>query len=655
MDMKQMKFTLGENKIHLNELLLSFVGSLTMPNDTDMVMDFKFNAQESDLKNFLSLIPAMYTSTFKDMQASGKFAFNGTAKGTYSDKSLPAFDVNLLIENGKVKYPGLASAINNIRVKTQVSNPDGVTDHTVVNIPSFHLEFGNVPLDGRLLVKTPASNPFIDMALKGKLDLKQLTAIFPMKGMTLSGIVDADVKASGNKSSADKGKYQDFKASGHMMASNFNYSGAGVPMPVHIPSAKITFNPANITLNSLSGRVGKSDFQANGTINNYLEYALEKNAKLQGSFDVSSGLMDINNLMGPSQAPASQKDTARLTIMKVPANIDFKLEVKADRVLYDNYDIKDAIGTLMVKDQTIYFKDMALNMLDGKVKMNGSYATTDVKKPKVDIDFSIEKMSIQKAFQAFNTVKLLAPVAKYTQGVFSASLKFDSELDKNMMPIYSSVNAAGLTNIIKAIVQGFEPLNKLSLALNSDKLKKLELNNVLAKFKIEDGKLNVAPFNIKKDDFLMSVQGSNGLDQSINYQLGMDVPRSFLGTRVNETGNALLAKFNNKTGTSVALGETVKVNASIGGTILKPTVKISLDETKTAAKAAVNKLVADKKAELENKAKQEVSSLAEKSVSQVQQKADTVKKQVEAKVAEEVKSKLNNLFKKKATATPAKE
>ena len=102
-DMKQMKFTFGENKIKLNELLLSAVGYLAMPNETDRVVDFKFDAQKSDLKNFLSLIPAIYATNFKDLEASGKFAMNGTAKGIYNEKSIPAFDVNLTIENGKIK------------------------------------------------------------------------------------------------------------------------------------------------------------------------------------------------------------------------------------------------------------------------------------------------------------------------------------------------------------------------------------------------------------------------------------------------------------------------------------------------------------------------------------------------------------------------
>mgnify|MGYP003575368920 CR=1 FL=1 len=650
-DTKQMKFTFGENKINLNQLVLAFSGYLAMPNDSDMVLDFKFDARESDLKNFLSLIPAIYATSFKDMQASGKFAFNGTAKGTYNDKSLPAFDVNLSIVNGKIKYPSLPSGINNIQVKARISNPDGVIDHTVVDIPSFHLEFGNNPLDGRLLVKTPESNPFLDVVLKGKLDLKQLTAIFPMKDMTLSGVLNADLKASGNKSAADKGQYTAFKASGHVSASQFNYSGTAVSKSVHISSAKMTFNPTNITLNNLSAKVGKSDFEAKGTIDNYLAYVFEKNEKLKGSFDVSSSLVDINELMGPSSKDqAAGKDTAKLTVIEVPANIDFKLGVKAGRVVYDNYDIKNARGTLAINNQTVYFRDMGLEMLDGKVNMNGMYATADVKKPKVDIDFNIDKMNIQKAFGAFNTVKLLAPVAKYTQGQFSANLKFDSDLDQHMVPVYSSINASGLTNIIKAIVQGFEPLNKLSAALNSDKLQTLELNNVLTKFTIEEGKLKVAPFVIRKDNFTMNVQGSNGLDLSLNYNLGMDVPRAYLGAKANAAGDALLAKFNSKAGTSASLGETVKVNAMIGGTVLKPTVKLSLEESKTAAKAAVNQLVAEKRTELESKAKQEVSEFKEKSVAEVKQKADTLKKQATTKATEEVKSRLNNLFKKKAPA-----
>ncbi|SMO64480.1 AsmA family protein [Solitalea koreensis] len=654
MDMKQMKFTLKENEIKLNELLLSFVGSLGMPNASDMAFDFKLDAKKSDLKNFLSLIPAIYAQNFKDLQASGKFEMNGWTKGIYNAKSLPAFNVNLVVENGKIKYPSLPSAINNIQVKTNISNPDGIIDHTVINIPAFHLAFGQEPIDGKLMIKNPVSDPFVDMAIKGKIDLKQMTTIMPLKDMQLSGALNADLQANGRKSSIDKEKYEEFKAAGQILVSNFNYSGANVPKPVSIPQATLTFNPKNITLGNLVAKVGKSDFQANGSINNYLGFVFKKNEALKGDFTVSSSLVDVNELMGPATAE-TKNDTTKLSVIEVPGNIDFTMNAKAGRVLYDNMDIQNAHGALVIKDKTVFFKNMGINMLDAAVTMNGSYATTDPKKPKVDIDFGIEKMNIQKAFATFNTIKMLAPIAQYTSGTFSTKLKFNSDLGQDMMPVLSSINAEGLTDIIQAVVQGFEPLNKLSLVLNTDKLKKLEISNLLTKFKISEGRLQVAPFDIKKGDFAMNVQGSNGFDKSMDYLLAMNVPRSLMGGQANALVNSLVSQFNTKAKTNVSVGDVVKVNALLGGTIMKPTIKLQLGGSSsspaTSGQTLLSQAIDDKKAELESKAKDELAKAEEKAKQEIQaqqqkmqemakQKADSIKKQTE----EKVKNKLKGLF-----------
>ncbi|WP_461790003.1 AsmA-like C-terminal region-containing protein [Pedobacter sp.] len=641
MDMKQMKFTFGENKIKLNELVLSAVGYLAMPNDKDMVMDLKFDAQQSDLKNFLSLIPAIYAANFKDMQATGKFGVDGVVKGTYNENSIPTFNLNLAIKDGKIKYPSLPSAINNIQVKANVVNPDGVLDHTVVNIPAFHLEFGQAPLDGRLSVKNPMSDPFIDMALKGNLDLKQLTTIFPLEGMTISGNLQADVAAAGRKSSVDKGQYQDFKASGQMQASNFLYTGKNVPMPVSIPAAKMTFSPKNITLSNLTAKLGRSDFQANGSVNNYLNYVFKKNQLLEGNFNLTSNYIDVNELMGPKALEESKsKEEVPLAVVEVPANINFNMALKANKVKYDKYDISNARGALQVKDRTVYFKNLGLDMVGGTIKMNGSYATINPKRPKVAIDFGMEKVDIQQAFNAFNTVKLLTPIAQYAKGSFSTNLKFNSDLDDKMMPIYSSLNAEGLANIIQAVVDGFEPVNKLANTLGVAELKKVEVNDLKTKFSVEDGRLKVAPFNIKVKGITMNVQGSNGIDQTMDYDLVLNVPRAMLGSKANDLANSALANLNGKLGTNVSVGETIKINADLMGTFLKPSIKLKYGagegSASNAAKAAVTQVVEEKKAELEAKAKEKV---------------DTLKKKAVEKATEEIGNKLKGLFNKKKKDT----
>ena len=371
----------------------------------------------------------------------------------------------------------------------------------------------------------------------------------------------------------------------------------------------------------------------------------KKNQLLKGNFNLSSNLIDVNELMGSPKVTAETKSAdAKMTVFEVPANIDFNFGVAAAKVNYDKYDIRNAKGDLLVKDKTVYFKDMALNMLAGTVKMNGSYATVNPKKPNVDIDFGIERMDIQQAFNAFNTIKLLAPVAKFTKGTFSTNLKFNSDLDEGMMPIYSSINAEGLTNIIQALVEGFEPVNKLAAALGSTDMKKLELNNVLTKFKIANGRLNVSPFDIKAKGMVMNVAGSNGIDQTMDYNLGLNVPRAMLGAKANDAANAVIAGLNSKVGTNVSMGETVKVNAVLGGTFLKPTIKLKYgagDGTaKSAATTVVNQVVAEKKAELQVKA---------------QEKVDTLKKKAVEKATSEIGKKLGGLFNKKKQEEPPKQ
>jgi hypothetical protein len=646
-DLKKMKFSLSDNNILINDLSLNTSGSLAMPNDSDMVIDFKFDAKQSELKNFLSLIPGVYSSSFVDMKAKGKFAFNGFAKGIYNDNSLPAFEVNLLIADGKMNYKGLPSSINNINVNAKIENPNGLIDHTIVNIPKFSLVFDKTPVNGRFLLKTPLSDPFIDFGLIGKLDLKQLTTIFPLKDVVLSGFIDVDVNAKGNKSTIDNSNYNNFNASGKMIASNINYSGASVPKPLYISTAILDINPKNIVVNNVKVKIGKSDFNASGTLNNYLAYFFKKNQLLSGTFKMNSNLIDVNELMGPSNTVISTTDTVKLTLIKVPAHVNFLTSISANRVLYDNYDISNAKGELQIKDETATFKNMSMGILDGQVNMSGYYSTISNQKPKIKLDFGLQKINIQKAFNTFNTVKLLAPVAQYTSGQISTDLKFDSEIGQDMMPIYSTINASGLANIIQAVVDGFEPLNKLANNLNRGELKKLELKDVLAKFKIVDGRLLIAPFNIKKDDILMNIEGSNGLDQSIAYLMTINIPRAKLG-KLNESTNSMLASLNKKIGSDVALNEKVKVNAVFGGTITKPTLKLDLiGETKNEVKSIANQLISDKKTELKLKATEEAGKLKEQAKKQITQNVDTVKKKVEQKAKEEIKNKLNNFLKKK--------
>jgi hypothetical protein len=635
MDMKNSVYTFKENEFNLNDLVIDFTGSIAMP-DTNIVMDLSFGAEKSDFKKFLSLIPAIYSSSFSDLKADGKFALKGYAKGTYNAVSMPGFGVDMMIENGNFKYPDLPTGVNNVQMALKVDNPDGNMDHTIVDLSKLHIEFGAEPFDARLLLKTPVSDPDLDASLKGKIDLAQITKIVPLEGTRLSGIITADVMAKGRMSTIEKGNYESFDAKGQVNIANLEYDSKNTPKPLHIATAGMSFSPKNITLSNIDMKMGRSDFHANGTLDNYLAFAL-RNEKLKGKLNLTSNLVDVNELMGPPATEESAGTSDSMSVVEIPAAIDFVFTSKINKILYDNMEITDMAGEIVVRDQVLAFRNVGMSTLDGRVTMDGSYATTNPKEPVVAMKFGIAHMNIQKAFKTFNTVQKLAPVAERTSGTFSTNLSFNSKLGKDMSPLLNTVQGEGSLSIPNATVTGSKMMNKLGDALKTDKLKTLSISNVNLRFRIENGRVNVDPFDIKQGPLALNIAGSSGLDQTIDYAVKMNLPKNILGSAGEAVIGGLVDKLN-KNGANYNPGDQIKVNALVGGTINDPTVKLGMSETGAGIKNAVKDVIDTKKKEVIEKGKAEARAQADKIIAEAQLRANQVKQEgqnLSAKVRKE--------------------
>jgi hypothetical protein len=247
-DNKNKKYTFKTDDIALNDLKLSTEGYFQFVNDSTYGMDVKFNAPSTEFKTLLSLVPAIYNNDFAKIKTSGKAIFNGCVKGEYNSVKMPAYTINLNVDNGFFQYPDLPQPVKNIGLAVKVENPDGVMDNTVVNISEGHIEFGNDPFDFTLLLKNPETVQYIEAAVKGKLNLAQVTQFVKLSGNTkLSGLLDADASAKGNVSVITQQKPGPFTANGFINISNFNYSSNDFPQPVRNGNFKINFaNPDGI-------------------------------------------------------------------------------------------------------------------------------------------------------------------------------------------------------------------------------------------------------------------------------------------------------------------------------------------------------------------------------------------------------------------------
>jgi len=560
--------------------------------------------------------------------------------------------------------------IENGSMKVNLENSGGIADNTSINISDAHIEVGKDPVDFSLKLQHPMSSVDFSGTAKGRFTLdniKQFTTLDP--GTIISGILNADLGFSGNKTAIDKEEYDKINVNGTAALNNLKYVSKDYPTGITVSNTELGFNQKTVSLKDLNGNYLNTNFAGNGVLNNLVGYAME-NQTLTGVVNVSADKMNLNDWMGTDTTSATTSSTTSSSSepFAVPANINLTVNAKADNVKYDKVDYKNINGTLLLADETVKLQNVKTDALDGTMTFNGSYSTKANKKdPVININYDVKDVSVQKAFYAFNTVQKLMPIGQFLDGKLHSQLSMTGNLLGNMMPDLNTLTGKGNLLLVEGLLKKFAPLEQLANALQIDHLKSISLKDVKQFIEFANGKVLVKPFNLKVQDIDMQIGGLHGFDQSIDYLIDMKVPRKYLGNKGNDLVNGLVAQATSK-GIPVKLSDMVDLSVKMGGSLTNPSLKIDLqkvvgdatDQLKEQAKDFAQQKIDSAK----SRVKDTVSVLADKAKDKLLEQVfgkDTTKTSLPADSSKKKKdstlNKLKNLFtkpKKPATDTTKK-
>ena len=292
---------------------------------------------------------------------------------------------------------------------------------------------GRNPVDASMVLRTPLSDPDVDLRVAGKLDLADVRRTMKLEGIDqLAGTVAADAAVRTRMSYIDKKQYDKVAARGSVDVGNLTVKGKGLPHPLAIQQASLRLAPQRAELRSFKGSIGSSDLQASGSLENLLGFAFRDDV-LRGNATVRSNRFNLNEW---------RSGEGDLQVIPVPPKIDFGLDATVAELTYDKLKMTNARGRLRVKDQRITLENFRMNTLGGEIGVTGFYETTNPAKPTFDVGLRMTKVDIPSAFEAFTTVQMLAPVAKYARGNFSTDLRMNGALGKDMMPLFDGLERA---------------------------------------------------------------------------------------------------------------------------------------------------------------------------------------------------------------------
>ncbi|OFY63789.1 MAG: hypothetical protein A3H98_14015 [Bacteroidetes bacterium RIFCSPLOWO2_02_FULL_36_8] len=740
LDLKNQKYVFRKNSVGINDLTLSLDGNLEMPGE-DIKMDLKFGTGKTEFKSLLSLVPGVFTGEFDKIKTSGSFTLDGTAKGIFNSatNTLPAYTLNLAVENGFFQYPDLPQPVKNLTIKLNIENQDGLSENTSLSISQFHAELGNNPIDLKFSMKgletmnldgeikgkinlsdivksLPISNlemrgqlamdasakgiynvknksmpsvmasvtlengyfkspqfpsvidkttfaldassatgkpedtyldlksfhaeidnqpldavlqikniddPAYNLNLNGKIDLEKIMKIFPQENLTLSGLMDISLKTAGRKSYVESGKYMQLPTSGSIKISNLEFKGDSFPQGLKISSATLAFSPQQLKLDPCKGFAGKSDFSVTGNLTNYLAFILLKNEKLKGTLSLTCNKFDVNEWLSEQAADPKTSEATTLPpadtsqAVEIPTTIDFEMNVGINTLLFQNLTLNDFKGGIIIRDKKLTLSKTSFTTLDGNVSMDGTFDTQNKVEPKMNFMLNLNQIDISKAYETFNTVRSMAPVARYSKGKVSTKFIIAGKMDAALSPQLNTFEGNGKINLSKLEVTNFPALNSIAEFTHINDFKSMQFKDMLLEVEIKEGRVHVKPFDVQSGNMKANIAGSNGIDKTMDYLMKLDVPSGAAGQLANAAFSAL-------TGQKNLIGERVKINLNIGGTVDDPKVTGGSIENSSDTKNAVD-----------DKVRKETERLKKEAEDKVRAEADRVKREAEARTKAE--------------------
>ncbi len=627
-DVKQFHLDFGKNPVDIKLLVKNLV-------NYDMNADVKASLNLGELNT-------MFPMDGLDMK--GTFNINLQASGIYDSikQIIPTITGSMGMQNGYIKYTDFPQALENMKFTSTIECKSGKMEDFALAVNDFSVKMGEDQFNASLLFNNLVDYTW-DLTANGGLDLAVINEYYPMEGMSYSGKLKADLSTKGKYSDVEAEKYDRLPTSGSAQLSNFVYKSVDLPSDFIINNSSLSFNPSSIVIQSFDAKSGSSDFNIKGSISNYMDYVFKENALLKGNMTLASQRIDLNEWMTGEETEEAVEDTIPLEVIEVPDNIDFVFASNIKTIYYDNLQLKDATGAIIVRDGVVRMDDLGFALFNGRIVMNGTYDTRDASKPAFDYMMSIKDLSIPLSFTAFEVVRTFAPFAQSMDGKFSTDFEVNGLLKQDMMPDLATISGGGLIKIAEAavknskLVAGINNLTKTELADENFTLK-----DMIMSAEIKDGRARVKPFEVKVGDHLAKVEGSMGLDQSLSYKVKTNVETGQAGQAVNSLISSQIGKEINSSNADVTF--------AIGGTFFKPEIKIeSVDYGEGEVKAAAE----EKAGEEIDKAKQQAEEKVEEKKQEVQKEAEKIAEEQSEKLKEEAEKQLGE--EGKETVDKAKE
>lgn len=250
--------------------------------------------------------------------------------------------------------------------------------------------------------------------------------------------------------------------------------------------------------------------------------------------DFGSGLSEeqyLDELKSESIGPGETE------LLVIPGNVNAKIRLEGNDIDYSNLCIDWFESVIAMKDRTLQITNTVATSNLGDIYFEGFYSTRSKNDISAGFDLNMASITADKVLALFPAVDTLMPMLKSFKGQLDCEMAATSQLDTAMNFILPSVSGILSIKGSDLSLEGDEGLDKLAKVLMFKDRKMGKIADMSVQGVIKDNLLEVFPFVMEVDRYVLAMNGIQNFDQSFKYHISVlrsPVPFRF---GINLSGN----------------------------------------------------------------------------------------------------------------------
>ena len=355
--------------------------------------------------------------------------------------------------------------------------------------------------------------------------------------------------------SSENSTWKDWEARGSVKFHQLKGFSRLFPLPLSVEGTNVRFNTNRVTLTNALVRMGNSDFTLSGDIIG-IRRAVLGGGSLKTDFELRSDLIDCNQLMRAigqgmsfSEQLASnssigaftedsvavlQQDTEQISLATdtaatdtttqlflVPKFLDMTLHTNAKHINFQDLQMTDVKGEVVVRDQSINLSELSMNSNIGSGDLTMVYTAKDEEGATMGFELSMDSILVDRLIGLFPAIDTLVPMLRSFEGVVDCQLTATCKTDSVMSILLPSLNVSCYLSGKNMVLLDGETFAEISKTLMFKNKKRNIIDSISVDFAIHDNQIEVFPFLVEMDRYKVAVGGTHNLDMTFDYHLSV--------------------------------------------------------------------------------------------------------------------------------------